>query len=206
MLASSSPRRRAIMSALGLPYVVRVAAIEETPLPGEVPSATVERLALAKAAVVAQRSPERFLVGADTVVVLDGAILGKPADASQAGAMLRALRDREHDVVSGVAVLDRTSGRGAVGSLVTWVRMRAYSEEEITRYIASGEPLDKAGAYAIQDAVFRPVAGIRGCYLNVVGLPLCLLTYLLWEAGVVFPAPGHGRVGRLCPQCVLALP
>ena len=203
VLASASPRRWQIMLSLGLPFVVRSGAVDESSLAGEDPAAMVQRLAEAKAHRVASSAAERFVVGADTVVVLDGAHLGKPADGAEAESMLRNLRGREHSVVSGVAVLDRVGGRRAVGALSTRVWMRDYGDDELARYVATGEPLDKAGGYAIQDHNFRPVARLEGCYLNVVGLPLCLLLDLLWEAGVDVAPPEPTRVRRLCPHCLL---
>lgn len=203
VLASSSPRRQEIVRILGLPFVVRAADVDEAALPGEPPETAVQRLAEAKVRWVAAAAAERYVVGADTVVVLGGAILGKPADAGEAAAMLRSLRGREHGVVSGVAALDRVEGRLALGAARTRVWMRGYGDDEIARYAASGEPLDKAGAYAIQDPHFRPVARFEGCYLNVVGLPLCLLLDLLWEVGVEVAPPDPARVRRLCPHCVL---
>jgi MAF protein len=203
VLASASPRRREILATLGLPFVVRAGDVDESPLAREEPASLARRLAEAKARAVAANAGERYVAGADTVVVLDGALLGKPADDAAATAMLRSLRGREHQVVSGVAVLDRIAGRCAVGALSTRVWMRDYGDDEVARYVASGEPLDKAGAYAIQDPHFRPVARIEGCYLNVVGLPLCLLLNLLWEAGVEVAPPEPERVGRLCPHCAL---
>lgn len=203
VLASASPRRREILEALGVPYVVRASDVAEAPLGGEPAVATAKRLAVEKAAQVAANARERLVVGADTVVVHQGTILGKPADDAEAAAMLRRLRGRRHDVVSGVAVIDRHSGRTLVEALATAVWMREYGDDEVARYIARGEPFDKAGAYAIQDPHFRPVDRIDGCYLNVVGLPLCLLLSLLWQAGVPVPPPAPDRVRPLCPSCVL---
>jgi MAF protein len=187
-----------------MPFVVRASDVPEDTLPSESPEAAVERLAVAKAAAVGATAAERFVIGADTVVVCDGDILGKPAGAAEARAMLRRLRGRGHTVTSGIAVLDRESGRQAAGSLTTTVWMRPYGDDEIEAYIASGDPFDKAGAYAIQDPGFRPVARIEGCYLCVVGLPLCLLTYLLWQAGVPVSPPDRAAVKPLCPNCVFS--
>jgi len=203
VLASSSPRRREIVAALGAPFVIHAAGVDEAPLPGESAATAARRLAEDKALAAAADAPGRYVVGADTVVVLAGEILGKPADAAAATAMLRHLRGRRHDVVSGVAVVDRQSGRRFAGALATAVWMRHYRDAEIARYVGRGEPFDKAGAYAIQDRDFNPVGSIAGCYLNVVGLPLCLLLYLLALAGVALPPPSSALLQRLCPNCVL---
>ncbi|MHB1006379.1 MAG: Maf family protein [Chloroflexota bacterium] len=203
ILASNSPRRREILAALGVPFVVRASEVPESPLPGETAEYTVRRLAEAKAREVTVAARERFVIGADTVVVCDGASLGKPANATEARAMLASLRGRRHEVTSGIAVVDTRSGNASVGTHTTAVWMREYSRAEVERYIASGDPFDKAGAYAIQDPAFHPVACIEGCYLNVVGLPLCLLLALLWEAGAPIPPPDPARVSTLCRDCVL---
>ena len=199
ILASASPRRRELLTVLGVPFRVVVADIDEQPRPGEAPEALVERLARSKALTVDAREaaapggqggqgaaerdrperdrperdrPERIVLAADTVVVLDGAILNKPADAVEARTMLSALRGRPHRVLTGLALA--RGGEVAWSSVAeTVVTMRAYADDEVTAYIASGRPLDKAGAYGIQDADFRPVERIDGCYTNVVGLPLC---------------------------------
>ncbi len=202
VLASASPRRREILAALGVPFLVYASDLAEAPLPAEGAATAARRLALAKALAVTGEVRERYIVGADTLVVYQGALLGKPADATEATAMLRRLRAARHEVVSGVAVVDRATGRQAVGELTTAVWMRDYGEDEIAAYVASGEPFDKAGAYAIQDPIFRPVARWQGCYLNVVGLPLCLLLYLLWEVGLAIPAPPPARLRPLCPGCI----
>ncbi|MHB1130929.1 MAG: Maf family protein [Chloroflexota bacterium] len=203
VLASASPRRREILGALGLPFVVRAADVDETPTAGESPAATVCRLAVAKARAVTLEPEERFVIAADTMVVLEGEVLGKPADPAEATTMLCRLRARPHEVISGVAVLDHAGGRLAADALTTRVWMRDYADAEIAAYVASGEPFDKAGAYAIQDPVFRPVARLEGCYLNVVGLPLCLLLSLLWEAGASLDPPDPRQIRRLCPHCLL---
>ncbi|MBI2940515.1 MAG: septum formation protein Maf [Chloroflexi bacterium] len=184
VLASASPRRRAILSLLGLPFEVRPAEVPEQALPGESPEMTAERLAQEKAEAVARTLKSGIVVAADTVVILDGEALGKPRDARDARAMLRRLRGRWHTVTTGVAVVDAATRRRASTTRATRVLMRDYSPEEVERSISSGEPLDKAGAYAIQDPTFAPVARIEGCYLNVVGLPLCATEALLESIGV----------------------
>ncbi len=200
LLASSSPRRQELFSLLGLPFQVAAAQMEEEAEAGEAPQDMAGRLALAKARVVAALHPEALVVGCDTVVALRGEVLGKPADAAEAGAMLRRLRGRPHRVCTGVAVVGQ--GREAVEVAETTVLMRPYSDVELVAYIASGDPLDKAGAYAIQHPVFRPVASWEGCYANVVGLPLCHLVRLLRAWSVVpaadVPAACQSHTGKAC--------
>jgi len=153
----------------------------------------VRRLAQAKAQAAAQRHRDGLIIGADTIVVLDGAVLGKPRDEEEAVRMLKALRGREHWVHTGLALVEPATGQETSRVVSTKVPMRAYSDEEIARYVASGDPLDKAGAYAIQHPGFRPVVleCLQGCYANVVGLPLCSLVEML-EAWGVRPATDVG--------------
>ncbi|HEY8491383.1 MAG TPA: Maf family protein, partial [Dehalococcoidia bacterium] len=161
VLASRSPRRRQLLAALGVPFAVIPPPPDEAVPPGLTPEAVAERLALEKGTEVARSLDPRHAVptvlAADTVVVLDGAVLGKPAGPDDARRMLRALRGRAHRVVTGVAAL--AGGRREVAHTVTHVRMRAYTDAEIDAYVASGDPLDKAGAYAIQHPGFRRQAG-----------------------------------------------
>ena len=152
-------------------------------LPAGPPAAAAVALALAKARAVAARAPGAVVLGADTIVVLDGRVLGKPLGVSDAARMLRALRNREHEVITGVAVVAPDS-REQTAAVVTRVTMRAYSDAEIDRYVATGEPLDKAGAYAVQEEGSQLVAAVDGCYTNVVGLPLTTTRRLLAAAGV----------------------
>ena len=186
ILASSSPRRRDYLARLGVDFTAQAADVDETPLPDEEPVALAMRLAEMKARKVAEGlSPTRrsVVVGADTVVALEGRLLGKPADDAEAVTMLRQLRDRAHQVHSAVCLVE-TGGavRSAVSTTTVW--MRAYSDAEIDAYVATGDPLDKAGAYAIQHPDFRPVARIEGCLSGVVGLPLGELRDLLAQTGV----------------------
>ena len=162
--------------------------LAETLTPGPLADA-VARLALDKARAVAARVREGIVLGADTVVTIDGAALGKPADADDARAMLRRLRGREHEVVTGVAVVDAATGRTERTAVTSWVRMGAYGEPEIEAYVATGEPLDKAGGYAIQGAGGALVAGYEGSYSNVVGLPLVETARLLAAFGVAVSEP-----------------
>jgi septum formation protein len=169
ILASQSPRRAEILKQAGFDFVVRPAAVDETPLAGETPLACVERLARAKALAV-EASADDIVLGADTVVVIDGRILGKPTDTADATRMLQLLSGRQHEVITGVCLRHQSSF--ACGSTVTRVWFAALSAEEIAAYVASGEPMDKAGAYAIQGLASRYITRIEGSYANVVGLPI----------------------------------
>ena len=183
-LLSSSPRRREIVSAFnGRVEVAASRGTEPRPLDRESPHDYVVRCAVAKLGTGPFDSDATSLVSADTVVALDGEILGKPESDEHARSMLRSLRNRRHDVVTGVAVLGPAAGRTVTGSESSAVLTRNYSDEDIEEYIARREPFDKAGGYAVQDGDFAPVSNVEGCYLNVVGLPLCLLLGLLREVG-----------------------
>lgn len=185
VLASGSPRRRQLLAALGLDFTVGVADIDETPFPGEPPDVLVCRLCTAKAAAVAERYPGKIVLAADTLVVLDGAVLGKPANPLEAAAMLAALRDRVHVVYTALCVMNGRDTETRVSS--TDVKMRAYTDTEIETYVATGDPLDKAGAYGIQDPEFAPVESWDGCYSAVMGLPMGLAAEMLERAGVQAP-------------------
>lgn len=190
VLASASPRRQAFLTDLGLDFVTAPADVDETPLPGEHPVALAARLAEQKAQAVAQRlppGPRRVIVAADTVVALGDLLLGKPVDGAEARYMLDLLRDGPHQVHSAVSVLDTAGGVTRTHVDSTTVVMRAYSDAEIDAYIATGDPLDKAGAYAIQHGEFAPAAGVVGCLSGVMGLPLGVLADLLAEVGVDLP-------------------
>jgi septum formation protein len=160
------------LTRLGVAYAAFSPDVDETPLPGETPLQTQHRITLEKARA-AKAAPGETVIAADTTVLLDGAMLNKPADADEAWAMLRSLRGRTHEVQSCV-VIKRGDGEvmEVVSSLVT---MRDYGDAEIAAYIATGDPFDKAGAYAVQHPIFQPVERIDGCPLNVMGLPLCRL-------------------------------
>ena len=181
VLASSSPRRRELMTAAGFAIDVDAADIDERQLPNEQPRAYVERLARAKAAAVAARHAGRLVVAADTTVAVDARILAKPEDAADAARMLALLSGRSHDVFTGVAVARDGEIRAGVDATV--VTMRPLSPEEIAAYIASGEPLDRAGAYAIQGGAATFVTACDGAFDNVVGLPMALVRRLLDEFG-----------------------
>ena len=177
VLASASPRRRELLGAAGVAFDVDAAHIDEARLVGEAPEAYVERIARLKAATVARRHPQHPVLGADTVVVVDGGVLGKPVDAADAERMMGQLSGREHDVLTGIAVVWGGEARAAVDRTRVW--MRPLSDAQIRWYVASGEPLDKAGAYAIQGLASRFVTRIAGSYSNVVGLPVAAVLQLL---------------------------
>jgi septum formation protein len=177
ILASASPRRRELMTQLGVIFEARAMDINEDALPGETPTETQKRITLAKAMAVNLRGQGHpagaIVIACDTTVLLDGEMLNKPADADQAREMLRRLRGRAHQVQSCIVV--RRPERTDLDIVVSDVYMRDYGDDEIERYIESGDPFDKAGSYAVQHIVFHPVARICGCPLNVVGLSLCQL-------------------------------
>ncbi len=187
VLASASPRRRELLTQAGFVFSVHPAHIPEDLLPGEEPIAYVTRLAREKAeAVFRELSGDRAYVdlavlGADTTVTLDGHVLAKPEDAADAARMLRMLSGRTHRVITGVAVV--TAERVEVAAEVTAVRFLALSAAEIAAYVATGEPMDKAGAYAIQGRAAQWIPRIEGCYFNVVGLPLALVGAMLEGIG-----------------------
>jgi MAF protein len=185
LLASNSPRRRELLALGGWMFSVDVANIDESVLPGEPASQYVLRLAAQKAQAVLPRSRiEHIIVGSDTSVVIDDEILGKPADAAEAHAMLTRLRGRSHQVYTGIAVLRAQDNALLTDLCITDVPMRNYNDQEIEAYIQTGDPLDKAGAYGIQNPDFQPVINMQGCYASVMGLPLCHLTLLLHQMGV----------------------
>ena len=170
------------MEGIGLPFRIAVSGAEEKIETGTPPYLAVERLSLLKAADVAKSQPENALViGADTVVVLDGEILTKPSDEEDAARMLARLSGRQHSVLTGISVMRRRDGKAVSVFEETKVCFRALSEEEIMRYVSTGEPLDKAGAYGIQGRGSLLVEKIEGDYFNVVGLPVCRLARLLAE-------------------------
>lgn len=191
VLASASPRRRELLAGLGIRPPVRPVAIDETPLDGEPAADCVLRLARAKAE--AGERPGELVLAADTLVVLDGRILGKPAGAAEARAMLAELAGRDHLVMTGVAVRDSDAGRTAAAVETTRVTIGRLDGERIAAYVATGEPLDKAGAYAIQGLGALFVERVEGNYSNVVGLPLPLTRRLFAELGFDLLALAGGR-------------
>jgi len=197
ILASNSPRRRQLLSLTGWTFTVCPAEIDETPLPGEPASDYVCRLAESKARAAAQQArPGEIILAADTTVADGSLILGKPADADEARQMLRSLGGREHSVFTAIGVTRAGSSQVQVDLGQTRVWMRNYSEREIEEYIASGDPFDKAGAYAIQHPGFQPVERIEGCYACVVGLPLCRAVRALANFGL-YPV---SDVTATCPS------
>ncbi len=177
VLASASPRRQELLRNAGIPFEVQPADIREDILPGETAKACAERLAREKALAVARQRPQDCVLGADTVVTIDGRILGKPSDADDAARMLRLLSGREHQVITGVCLVVRGLASGA--SETTLVTMSEITNAEISKYVATGEPMDKAGAYAIQGIASRWIPRIEGDYSNVVGLPVALVWRML---------------------------
>jgi MAF protein len=181
VLASNSPRRRELLALGGWKFVPRPAEVDESQRPGEAADKYVLRLAESKARTClrfcAETSPEDgIILAADTAVVDGTAVLGKPKDPAEAARMLRGLRGHNHQVLTGIAVLHPGNGTLVTDLCVTEVPMRTYGDDEIEAYVASGDPLDKAGAYAIQNATFHPVERLGGCHASVMGLPLCHLT------------------------------
>jgi septum formation protein len=183
LLASTSPRRRDLLRKLDVPFEVEPSGVDERdPRPGEDPARYALSLAREKASAVSERKPDWWVLAADTVVAIDGEILNKPVDAEDAMRMLRTLSGRRHEVTTAV-VLQR-DGRVMEGWSTSPVIMPEIPEDEMRRYIATGEPMDKAGAYAVQGIGGRFVQTVEGCFNTVVGLPLCLVSDLLMEAGL----------------------
>jgi septum formation protein len=176
ILASASLRRAEILRAAGIPFTVLSSAVDETPLPGETATDIVRRLAAAKAELVAARAVgPAIVIAADTVVALDGTLMGKPRTSDDARQMLEKLSGRTHSVITGVALVRLPDAERREFTDVTQVHFTALSDEDIVKYLASGEPFDKAGAYAIQGIAGRFIPRVDGCYFNVVGLPLARL-------------------------------
>ena len=204
LLASNSPRRKQLLALGGWEFITSPADVDETVLPGEAPHDYVMRLAEAKARVSARQAlPGQVVVGSDTTVIIDSDILGKPADAAEAESMLRRLRGRTHQVFTGIAVFRPADGKFSADLCITEVPMRDYSDKEILDYIATGDPLDKAGAYAIQHPGFQPVASMSGCFASVMGLPHCHLARLLKDFGMKpasdLPANCQAFLNYKCP-------
>ncbi len=185
VLASASPRRRQLLAWLGVPYDVLPAEVDEAPLPREAAEDLVLRLARAKAAAVAARRPADWVLAADTIVELDGVMLGKPADAGDAARMLGRLAGREHRVATGFALVRPGGGVHAAELVLTRVRFRRLDARAIERYVASREGDDKAGAYAVQGLGAGLIESIDGSFTNVIGLPLVEVGRALEEAGLL---------------------
>ena len=206
ILASGSPRRRELFALFNVPFDIASADVDETPLDGESPAQMVARLSQVKASAVARQLVEpddALIIAADTTVSLDGVSLGKPVDRADARQMLCALRGRTHQVHTALTLLNTHTGRTLTDVATTDVPMREYGDDEVAVYIASGDPLDKAGAYAIQHNGFHPVADMRGCFANVMGLPLCHLARALRALGLEpsadIPVACQAHIGYDCP-------
>jgi septum formation protein len=193
ILASASPRRKMLLASIGLRFLVVPSSVEENALNGESPDEQVLRLALAKAMDVSERYPDMWVLGADTIVVIEGRVLGKPADEREAREMLAALSDKTHAVFTGYALVNRRRPRKErTGFVRSEVHIRSLTHEEISGYVRTGEPMDKAGGYAVQGIGSGIVERIAGSYTNVVGLPLCEVARELKELGIFdFLAPGR---------------
>jgi septum formation protein len=208
LLASASPRRRELIKLFGLPVETTAADIDEVPLPNERADEMALRLSVEKARAVAlhlryPQSAVRILLASDTVVSLNGMPLGKPRDAAEARSMLRRLRSRTHQVYTGIALIDTNTDRLVTDLAGSNVQIRAYSDAEIEAYIASGDPFDKAGAYAIQHASFHPADHFDHCFANVMGLPLCHVVRALRQLGVEplndVPTACQTHLDYVCP-------
>lgn len=185
ILASASPRRKELIQTFGLPVTIRPSDVDESTPEDWSPAHIVEQLALRKAAAVATTSLiGDIVIGSDTIVVLDKQVLGKPIDRAHAIEMVTALQGREHEVFSGIACIQVEGGKQLINHRRTKVRMKALSPAQVEHYVDTGEPMDKAGAYAIQGIGAMFIEGIEGCYFNVVGLPVAALADMLNELGV----------------------
>jgi septum formation protein len=191
VLASASPRRQELLRNAGIAFIVQASGIDETPVKGESPRSCAERLARDKARAISRIRPEDYVLGADTIVVVGEQMLGKPRDATDAVRMLRMLSGRTHEVITGVCVIKPVAGRKwsvaseGVRFESTLVTMGSLSDEEIHAYVATGEPMDKAGGYAIQGIASRWIPRIEGEYSNVMGLPVSLVYRMLREASAL---------------------
>jgi septum formation protein len=186
VLASASPRRQEILRNAGIPFVVHPTDIPEVPREGEAPRSCAERLAREKALDVFSQRPDDCVLGADTIVVVDAEILGKPRDRADAARMLRLLSGRTHQVITGVCLAGPQARGKDTRSETTLVTMNGLSDDDIRSYVLTGEPMDKAGAYAIQGIASRWISRIEGDYLNVVGLPVSLVYRMLRERGLTW--------------------
>jgi septum formation protein len=181
LLASQSPRRRELLALLGLPFETDASDVDEAPRSNEPPAALAARLSRAKAQACSAN--DAIIVACDTIVACEGQVLGKPRDPDEASEMLRRLRGRPHSVYTAVTLLEKDAECSVTDVAETQVVMRAYTDADLAAYVASGDPMDKAGAYAIQHRGFHPVSEVQGCFANVMGLPLCHLARHLraWE-------------------------
>jgi septum formation protein len=201
VLGSTSPRRADLMRELDVPFEIIPSDVNEDVAAGFKPAPLVQTLAQLKAFAVARKAPGQFVIGSDTTISLDGTILGKPRDAGEAHDMLASMSGRQHSVLTAVALVDGQSGRSVVSVVETLIYMRPSSSAELDAYVATGEPMDKAGSYAIQGEGGRLIDSIEGCYNNVVGFPLCEVAALLQRAGVEVRADACRLPdGQLCPR------
>lgn len=184
ILASESPRRKELFRQLGLSFQCVPSGLEEDMSIAEDPAAFAENMAVLKARALAEKEGTAAIIGADTVVAIEKEILGKPETPDRAVDMLRLLNGKAHRVITGVAVINQAEGVIKTGSKITEVQFNHVSEKQILEYVKTGEPMDKAGAYAIQGEGRFLIQSIEGCFSNVVGLPLCLLMDFLREAGI----------------------
>jgi len=201
ILASASPRRAELLRLLGIDFRTDVSAIEEDLDSAQDAEQRACELALAKAHAVALRHPTHLVLAADTLIAFRGRLLGKPRSPDEAVEMLRSLRGAWHKVITGVAIINGDAGQVFVAAEVTRVLMRRYSDAEIHAYVASGDPMDKAAAYAIQHRGFHPVERLDVCYTNVMGLPLCTTQELLAKAGVTISVERNGLRSVNCRFC-----
>ena len=198
VLASASPRRRELLTEMGLDFQIVPSDVPEEPQPGEAAGDVVRRLSADKALAVAANLAHGLVIGADSMVVLEGEVIGKPSGAAEARSMLLRLRGTSHQVATGVTVVDAASGRYLSDSMTSNITLRDLSDGEIDASIATGAPLDKAGAYAVQDTDLRPAESWDGCYSNIIGLPLCRLGEMLVELGYTLPQDWTENAARLC--------
>lgn len=185
ILASKSPRRSYLLKQAGLPFSVVPSSIDENSIPVAAPEIYVRTLAEAKAGDIAAKYPHKWVLGADTVVVIDGKILGKPSSKEEARQMLKSLSGRTHEVLTGYSIICKTKARFFSETIKTQVQFKELTEEEIEWYINTGEPFDKAGAYAIQGLGTFLVKRINGSYTNVVGLPVCEVIEFFFKEGIM---------------------
>lgn len=192
ILASNSPRRRELLLSVGIGFDVIPADVDESYLLGERFDEHVTRLSEEKARAIADRFPGAFVLGSDTIVVIDDTLLGKPGDESEAQAMLSRLSGRTHTVFTGFCLIAKTTGIKRAGFVSSKVTMKELTSDEIEAYVATGEPMDKAGAYAIQGYSAYMVARVEGSYTTIVGLPLTEVIGLLKEVGAIEFRPAEG--------------
>ena len=204
VLASSSPRRQNLIEALNPKFAIVHPVSNESPREiSETPEEYVLRLSRTKAQSVANDIPDSIILGADTTVVLKDQVLNKPEDPTEAKGMLESLRGKMHIVITGITVLDSESNTYLSLSKITRITMREYDNSEISSYIEHGNPFDKAGSYAVQDTSFNPVKKIEGCYLNVVGLPICEIPSIMSKLGATTHVKPSWTTPDQCCNCPL---